>query len=196
LPIYYYLITNHQKTTTLNLSKTLFLLEFTTTMKSVILFALICLSTSVASAHEYFFAFAEVSYNQKDSILEATVIASAHETEDALNTVGITIRELEEHYKDSVMIKKLEHFINQGFSMQFGENTAQFTLIGFEVDKRGMVQFYLTSQKLTLTNDYTVSFGMLMDQFPDQQNKLIFKAKGKDYTAVFLPQKRSQNLSL
>lgn len=172
------------------------MLELITTMKSVLLFALLCLSTTATSAHEYFFAFAEVSYNHKDSILEATVIASAHETEDALNTVGITIRELEDHYKDSAMIKKLEDFINKGFSMKFGETSAQFTLIGFEVDKRGMVQFYMTSQKLTLTNDYSASFDMLMDQFPDQQNKLIFKAKGKDHTAVFLPQKRSQNLSL
>ncbi len=165
-------------------------------MKSIILLISFISLGFGAAAHEYFFAFAEVNYNEKAGIIEATVISSAHETEDALNSIGITIRELEDHYTDTVMIQKLETFINDGFSLKFGEVSAQFTLIGFEVNTKGMVQFYLTSQQLKLTDSYTASFDLLMDQFPDQQNKLLFNTGKKEQTAVFLPNKRSEIIKL
>lgn len=94
------------------------------------------------------------------------------------------------------MIHKLEGFINDGFSIQFGEETTHFTLIGYEVNTKGMVQFYLVSQVMKLTDSYTTSFDLLMDQFPDQQNKLIFNAGEKEQTAVFLPNKRSEIIKL
>jgi hypothetical protein len=165
-------------------------------MKSIILLISFISLSFGAAAHEYFFAFAEVNHNDKSGKLEATVISSAHETEDALNIIGITIKELEDHYNDSVMIQKLEAFINEGFSMQFGDVKAQFELIGYEVNTKGMVQFYLVSQFITLTDSYTASFDLLMDQFPDQQNKLLFNSGKKEQTAVFLPNKRSEIIKL
>lgn len=161
----------------------------------LLLFSLIFISFS-SSAHEYFFAFAEVNYNATESVIEATVISSAHETEDALNSMGIEIKELEDHYKDTVMIAKLEAFLNEGFSMSEKGTDIQFKLIGFEVDNRGMVNFYLKSEKVNPPTEYTVFFDLLMDQFPEQQNKVLFTHNNKTTTAVFLPGKRSEIIKL
>ena len=165
-------------------------------MKRVLLLLFLAICSLNASAHEYFFAFAEVNFNATESVLEATVISSAHETEDALNSMGIGIKELEDHYTDAEMIAKLETFVNTGFFMSENGAIIQFKLIGFEVDKQGMVNFYLKSNKVNPPSEYTVSFGLLMDEFPDQQNKVLFTYNNKTTTAVFLPSKRSEIIKL
>ena len=159
--------------------------------KFALFFVFLCTAT-VLNAHEYFFAFAEVNYNSTDSVLEATVISSAHETEDALNLSGISIKELEDHYKDEEMKSKLEAFILSGFSMQQNEKLIKLKLIGFEVDKRGMVNFYFKSEKTTPPTSYSVTFDLLMNQFPNQQNKILFTHNKKTTTAIFLANKRTE----
>ena len=165
-------------------------------MKRLLFLFLLVFLSFHSSAHEYFFAFAEVNYDAKESVIEATIISSAHETEDALNILGIEIKELEDHYKDSVMISQLESFVNNGFSMIEKDTKVQFKLIGFEVDNRGMVNFYLKSEKVNPPTEYLVSFDLLMDQFPEQQNKVLFTYHNKTTTAVFLPGKRSEIIKL
>jgi len=159
--------------------------------KSFLFLAFACLSV-VANAHEYFFAFAEVNYNETESVLEATVISSAHETEDALNLSGIEIKELEDHYKDEAMKSKLEQFILSGFSMSQNNKSIGFKLVGFEVDSRGMVNFYFKSEKVAAPSDYSVTFDLLMNQFPSQQNKILFTHNKKTTTAIFLANKRTE----
>lgn len=159
--------------------------------KTFLFLAFACLSVA-ANAHEYFFAFAEVNYNETESILEATIISSAHETEDALNLSGIEIKELEDHYKDETMKSKLEEFILSGFSMVQNNKHVLFKLIGFEVDSRGMVNFYFKSEKVTSPSEYAVTFDLLMNQFPTQQNKILFTYNKKTVTAIFLANKRTE----
>lgn len=159
--------------------------------KFAVLILFVCMSV-LASAHEYFFAFAEVNYNTKDSVLETTIVSSAHETEDALNIAGVSIKELEDHYKDDEMKGKLENFILSGFSMMQNERKVSFKLIGFEVDKRGMVNFYFKSEKTIPPSLYSVTFDLLMDQFPNQQNKILFTHNQKTTTAIFLANKRTE----
>jgi len=165
-------------------------------MKRILLLFTLAICSLTASAHEYFFAFSEVNFNAAESVLEVTIVSSAHETEDALNIVGIEIKELEDHYKDSEMITKLEGFINKGFSISENGNSIKFKLIGFEVNNQGMVNFYLKSDKVTLPTEYSVTFDLLMDQFPEQQNKVLFTHNNKTTTAVFLPGKRSEIIKL
>ncbi len=161
--------------------------------KFTLFLAFTCL-TIAANAHEYFFAFAEVNYNSSESVLEATVISSAHETEDALNLSGIEIKELEDHYKDEAMKAKLEKFVLSGFSMAQNDVNITFKLIGFEVDARGMVNFYFKSEKVLAPTVYNVRFDMLMDQFPSQQNKILFTNNEKTITATFLANKRTDTI--
>jgi hypothetical protein len=158
-----------------------------------ILASLFALAASLASAHEYFFAFAEVQYDEQSRKLEITLEGSAHDVEDALNGSGIPIRELEDHYKDAEMLAKLESFINGGLSFGTG---AKLHLLGYEVLPTGMVYFYLQSDEMQLAGALDTRFDWLMDTFDKQQNKITFTFRDKKYTSVFLPGKRTETIIL
>jgi hypothetical protein len=90
------------------------------------------------------------------------------------------------------MKSKLEEFILSGFSMVQNNKNVLFKLIGFEVDSRGMVNFYFKSEKVTSPSEYAVTFDLLMNQFPTQQNKILFTYNKKTVTAIFLANKRTE----
>lgn len=164
-------------------------------MKSLLLFLLLSLSSSTF-AHEYFFAFVELDFNEEKKVFEATLTASAHDVEDVLNEVGIPIKELEDHYIDKEMIQKLESFILKHFEVNSNGNVT-FKLIGFEVNKQGLVNFYFSSTPTELpSKELTVKFDFLMDQLEQQQNKLTFLTKPEAKTIVFLQNSRTQTIVL
>ncbi|MFN5982152.1 MAG: DUF6702 family protein [Fluviicola sp.] len=164
-------------------------------MKSLLLFLLLSLSSSTF-AHEYFFAFVELDFNEEKKLFEATLTASAHDVEDVLNEVGISIKELEDHYTDKVMIEKLESFITKQFQVNSNGNVA-FKLIGFEVNKQGLVNFYLSSNTTEVpSKEITIKFDFLMDQLDQQQNKLTFITEPEAKTVVFLQNSRTQTIVL
>jgi hypothetical protein len=147
-------------------------------------------------AHEYFFAFAEVEYNTSKRCFEVTIEASAHDVEDVMNEVGISIQELEDHYSDSSMILRIQDFIHKGFQISSGDHSATLLLKGFEVSNTGMVSFYLESAPIDLGKEVVFRFDWLMDQLPQQQNKVTFKYNQQVFTSVFLPGKRSDTIPL
>jgi hypothetical protein len=145
----------------------------------------------MANAHSYFFAFAEMEYNSSNRKYEVAIEASAHDVEDVLNAVGIPIKELEDHYHDSIMIQKLEQFILNGFDIQSSNQKVLFQLEAFDVQSSGMVVFYLSSTPMEWLAEFTVRFDWLMDQLPEQQNKLTIKYQHQLTTVAFLPSKRN-----
>lgn len=159
-------------------------------MKTGLLFLILVLSSFVANAHEYFFAFAEVEYNTTTKCLEMTVQGSAHDVEDVLNESGIPIKELEDHYTDSLILLKLETFINSGLVFSSNGITPQLMLKGYEVKTNGMVYFYLASAAFTPQTSIDIQFDWLMNVLDKQQNKLTFNYLNHKYNAVFLPQQR------
>ncbi len=176
------------------MSKLLFLLKLNIRMKSLLVVAIFMLSALSAGAHEYFFAFAEVAYNTDKGVFEITIEASAHDTEDVLNESGIAIKELEDHYTDSVMLGKIEGFINEGFSLTTGGITAKLKLEGMEVLPNGLVFFYLSSAPVVLGESVDIHFGLLMDVLPKQQNKITLDVRQQKYTAVFVENKRKSTI--
>lgn len=163
-------------------------------MKFLILLASLFFARNLR-AHEYFFAFAEVNYNATEKVFEVTIEGSAHDVEDVLNETGIAIRELEDHYKDSVMLSKLEKFICNGFKIKTGREL-KLRLEGYEVDKKGLVYFFLKSEPDEHFRSVTFTFDWLMDALPQQQNKITLAIHSKKYTCVFLPAKRTETVEL
>jgi hypothetical protein len=147
-------------------------------------------------AHNYYFGFAEMQYNATNQTLEATLVLSAHDLEDVLKSKKIIARELEFLEKDSLIIANLEIFVNSEFIVSTGSTRARFSLLGFEVLKNGLVQIYLLSDPLILGKSIDVSFSILMNEFPEQQNKLTFINNKQKRTAVFLPHKRTDSIIL
>lgn len=148
------------------------------------------------AAHEYFFSFAEISFNHSNKQFEITIEASAHDVEDVMNEIGIPIKELEDHYSDTSMIRKIETFICEGFAIQNDQKNVRLNLIGFEVKMNGLVDFYFTSEKVELANLLTFRYDWLMKTLPQQQNKITFTHNNKTKTMVFLPSKTTETITL
>lgn len=176
------------------MSKLLLLLKFITLMKAFLFVVMFLFSALSASAHEYFFAFAEVAYNTGKGVFEITIEASAHDVEDVLNESGIEIKELEDHYTDSVMLGKIEGFLNKGFILTTGSNAANLKLEGMEVFANGLVFFYLSSEPIVLGESVDIRFDLLMDILPKQQNKITLDVRQQKYTAVFVENKRTSTI--
>lgn len=163
-----------------------------------LLFIVLILSTVgfQLHAHNYYFGFAEMQYNATTQTLETTLVLSAHDLEDVLKSKKIIARELEFLEKDSLTIATLENFVNSEFIVSSGAIRAHFSLLGFEVIKNGLVQIYLLSSPLVLGKSIDISFSILMNEFPEQQNKLTFIHNKQKRTAVFLPHKRTDSIIL
>jgi len=163
------------------------------TILALLVFSIVSLS---ATAHEYFFAFAEIEYNAASRSFEMTLQGSAHDIEDVLNESGIPIKELEDHYTDQEMLVKLESFINKGLQISSGGITPHLNLSGYEVKPNGLVYFYLASDQVEITSAIDIRFDWLMDALPKQQNKITLKHDHQQYTAVFLPNQRQATIKL
>lgn len=168
-------------------------------MKITFLFLLLVgftVKNNVVSAHEYFFSFAEITFNQVNKQFEITIEASAHDVEDVMNESGISIKELEDHYSDTSMIRKIEAFICQGFSIENDEKNVVLQLIGYEVKANGLVDFYFSSEKVDLAPALTFRYDWMMKIFPQQQNKITFNHNNSTETMVFLPSKTTETIKL
>lgn len=165
-------------------------------MKRILFLAAFLLSAMYSHAHEYFFAFAEIEYRQSSRCFEITIEGSAHDVKDVLVASGVEIRNLEEQSHDSAVKQQLENFVTAGFQMSSGNKECSLHLIGYEVLPNGLIYFYLTSDPIELNTTVEIRFDWLMDDFPQQQNKITLIIHGKKNTAVFLPHQRKTSISL
>lgn len=165
-------------------------------MYKIILIIIVSFSCLKASAHEYFFAFAEVEYNVMQEQLEGTLIFSAHDLEDVLLKKGIISGKLDKIQHDSASIVAISNFLFSEF--QFTNVQKKVSLIGldFFLTRNGLIEFYFKSEKIKLEKEFELEFSNLMDEFPQQQNKITFIYNGNKQTASFLNDKRKQKLTL
>lgn len=150
-----------------------------------------------ASAHEYYFAFAEVEYNQSTKKLEISLEISAHDLEAEMKKSGISFeKHIEDQTKNGDFKKQLEIHIEKGFGISTANSPIPLRLIGFDVLPTGLLYVYFESEPLELIQPLSVTFNLLMDSFPDQQNKATFIRNNSKQTAVFLPTKPTEVITL
>jgi hypothetical protein len=147
-------------------------------------------------AHEYYFGFAEMQYNPVNKTLEATIVLTAHDLELVLEQKGIHLKNLELSEKDSLTISKVFSILGETFTVIVGNQKAIFKPLGFEVNRIGQINIYIFAENINLLNSIDITFSTLMDSFPLQQNKLTFIHENNSYTAVFLPNKKSEIIKL
>lgn len=155
-------------------------------LKTVYVTLVFLLLTTIGQAHEYFFAFAELEYNDKKQIFEVTLESAAHDVVQALQNENISITDLSKHYNDSTMNAAIEASINKHFTLSSGGQQMYFHLDGYEVMRNGLVLFYLSSGQLQPEPEITCRFDWLMSEFSEQQNKLTLNINNHKFTAVFL----------
>ncbi len=152
--------------------------------------------TSCAFSHAYYFGFAEMQYNLLNQTLETTLVLSAHDVEEVMKKSGEISHDLEFLVNDSLTVQALSKRIDQEFQVSVSGKKVTFELLGFEVLKTGLLHIYLVSNPIEISDKIQIRFSSLMNEFPEQQNKLTFIYKQLKYTAVFLPAKQDALIEL
>lgn len=163
-------------------------------MKAGILILTIFLCTSNALAHNYFFGFAEVEYNDFSQKFEATITLTAHDLEKAFKSQGKNAGDLEVlNEKQSEIV---EEYINKHFTITSGGNKCHFSLIGSETDLTGLLHLYFESSTFEITNSIDIHFSVLMEEYEEQQNKVTLYYRNQTYTMSFLQTERNQSITI
>lgn len=164
--------------------------------KLVAVFAFISVLFS-ANAHEYYFAFGEVEYNESTRKLEITLEISAHDLEFDMKKSGIVLdKHIENQTQNAAFKKQLESHLLNGFSISADDSPVPLKLVGFDVFPTGLLYVYLESEPLELMKSLVFKFNLLMESFPNQQNKITFIRNIHKQTAVFLPTKPTEVITL
>lgn len=158
----------------------------------IIVFISFLFSFLLAEAHDYYFSFAEMQYNYDAKRFEVSVRATGHDVEEFLKDREYEIPSLEKSIGNPVAENILESYVTKYFKVLVDGKPLEFTLVGLEVNLKDEVIFYLKSNKLEKPKAIEIVYDLLMDYFPDQQNKLtLFTDNGKDYLG-FLPHRRKR----
>jgi len=177
-------------------------------MLRIFSFVSFLLVAQLSSAHQYFFAFAEVDFDELNGTLEATIISSAHDVELVLKQNGILTKSLDYAKTNKKEYYAINDFLNDHFSFHSDDSLSidafdsslppkhEFVLDGFEVLLNGDVQFYLSAKIQNPINQFYVKFDLLMDKFPEQQNKLTFRFRDKKFTYNFLTTTKIQLIKI
>ncbi|MDT0552539.1 DUF6702 family protein [Urechidicola vernalis] len=146
-------------------------------------------------AHDYYFAFAEMAFNNSSSKFETTISISTHDLEHALENINKPVGHLEKVHVDSEEFKVLEAYLLSHFKVTF-KTPVSFNLLGFESKLDGVTYFYLESDAVELQDTIKVKFDALMEMHKEQQNKMTFYHNDKSYSKPFLYTNRIQIINL
>ena len=160
-----------------------------------LLLAFILITSALSYSHDYFFAFAEVEYNDISKKLEATLTASTHDVESATREIKKSLNNIESIDKGSDDFKTLEGFLLSHFKIS-GDQESNLKLIGFEVLMNGVTNFFFESSQMDLKDTLNIYFDLLMQEHQEQQNKITFYYRNKTYTRPFLYDVRKQEIKL
>ena len=161
---------------------------------------------STSFAHEYYFAYAEISYNELQQKLEGTLIFTTHDLERSIEPKGTLIGKFEKLDGTSAELKRIENYINQHFQIIYGcaldslETDviciSQFLLEDVVTQLNGTIECYISASIPALYNPIQIKFDALMEQFPGQQNKLTFIYRQQKETLSFLLNDSSKYFTL
>ena len=178
-------------------------------MKKFPFLLLVCtclLSSSVSWGHQYFFAFAEVEYNEMGQKFEGSIVATAHDFELTLmNAHGLKTK-LENIAPNSPEVKIMEGYLNQFLTLNYGCSfdsnavdaycTADWKIESFQLLNNGNIELYFSAAAKHVYTLIQVDFRFLMDAFPEQQNKLTFIYREDRETLSFTKAQSQQYFAL
>lgn len=154
-------------------------------MKNILLI-LFCGFQSLAFSHDFFFAFAELDYNDITQRFEATVSVSSHDLERIFAENEWSIDDLESFKSNTDNFKSISEWLLEQFQLSSNDRSIDISVIGCEVELNGMIHFYLESKPAELSESLTIKFDLLMSDFPEQQNKVTLYYRDQTITQSFL----------
>ncbi len=165
-------------------------------MKKIVFLGFIIFITNLTFAHAFYFAFAEMEYNTSEQHFEISIRATGHDLEDYMKHLDQTIPPLEEAKNNPIALQKIEKLISQEFSIKVDAKNIRINLIGIEINNKDEVILYIVSNKIKPADEIEVKFDLLMNHFPEQQNKLTYIHQDEKSYYSFLPHKRNRIISL
>lgn len=147
--------------------------------------------------HTYFFAFAEMEFNKETNVYEVSISSIAHDFENHMKKKGVNLGHIEKIKKTDTLFSYIEREVNNGFIVTpVNGEVLSFKLEGFEVDLKDNLTFFLTSNKTVAFKEANISFQLMMETFPDQQNKMNYIHNGQKKSLTFIKAKSNRKLSL
>lgn len=147
-------------------------------------------------SHDYYFAFAEMELNKKSNKLEVTLIINNHDVEHWLENTDFGLLDTEKNTLNDSLKVILSNQLLSGFSIQNSNIYLKLDFKGILVKKDGNIEFYFESETITNTDQVNVTFDLLMNEYEQQQNKLIYIKDLNKETFEFLPSKTSYLVKL
>lgn len=183
-----------------------------------VLFLLLVMGSSFSKswAHEFYFAYAELAYNELNQKFEGTLLFTTHDLEKALEPKGTLIGKLERSDESSPIRTQLEKYINQHLHISYGcalDSNAfdvlcrtNFTVEGISPALNGTIECFISAPATLLylpahlgqpySTILQVQFDTLFESFSGQQNKLTLIYRNQKETLNFIPGKEIQNIPL
>lgn len=159
-----------------------------------------------ASAHEFYFAYAELNYNELSQRFEGTIIFTTHDLERAIEPKGSLIGKFEKLDETSAELQLIEHYINQHFILTYGcalDSNAvdavcstHFILEGIVTQLNGTVECFISASANPIYSPISIHFDALMERFANQQNKCTFSFRNQKETLNFLLHDTQKYLSI
>ena len=163
-------------------------------MKGKLLIFLLLFLSTPSWAHDFFFSFAEMEYNTVTRKLELTISVTTHDLEKSSEYRGNKLENIASPSEDE--LETILSYTNTRFVVSNGNETAEFSFVGHEVFLKGTANFYFESSEIELNTHIEVFYDLLMESYPDQQNKLTFYYKGVTQTAAFTQLNKTQTLNI
>ncbi len=161
-------------------------------MKSCLLILSLVAMPFFSKAHEYFFSFVEMEYNMVSQRIELTLTVTTHDFERALEEKGTPINNITSLSQDEIEI--IQDYMNSHFSVASGFDNSVLKFIGNEVSLDGTSNWYFESEPIVFQEEIEILYDLLMDVFPEQQNKVTLYHKGKTFTAAFTPMNKTKQI--
>lgn len=191
-------------------------LYFRDMFQKVVLFCLLLALSNRAHAHEFYFAYAEIAYNELSNRFEGTLIFTTHDLERALAPNGSLIGKLENSDESSPIRAQLEKYINQHLNISYGcalDSNAfdafcqtDFILEGIAPQLNGTIECFVSAPArlvyipthfgLPYLTTLQVQFDALFEAFSGQQNKLTLIYRNQKETLNYIPGKNIQSIPL
>ena len=165
-------------------------------MKLFIFLSFLTVFSLKSYSHDYYFAFAEMEINEKSNKLELTLIINNHDVEHWLKNTKFNLLDTENKTLNDSLQVILSNKILSGFSVQQSTIQLKLDFKGILVKKDGNIEFYFESETIRNTDEVKVTFDLLMNEYEQQQNKLIYIKDLNRKTFEFLPSKTSYLVKL
>lgn len=164
-------------------------------MKTSSILLLVFLWTSfIGFSHDYHFAFLEIEYYPTEKQFQASLKVTAHDLAFITSKKHGQDFTMDQILRTDSLRLDLEQMVLSGFTLFQNTQAVYFTVDGHELQENGDLIFYLSSEEIERNGMLLLSFPLLSNYFPDQQNKADFLKHGKHHVLTFLAADTSKEI--